>query len=62
MFFQIQILRFHRKMRRFFPCIPILGFLFFLLKSVKQMCVRVGVKNGIVTCEKCMFWCEKGYE
>ena len=49
-------------MRRFFPCIPILGFLFFLLKSVKQMCVRVGVKNRIVTCEKCMFWCEKGYE
>ena len=24
------------------------------------MCV--GVKNRIVTCEKCMFWCEKGYE
>ena len=24
------------------------------------MCV--GVKNHIATCEKCMFWCEKGYE
>ena len=34
----------------------------FLLKSVKRMCMCVGVKNRIVTCEKCMFWCEKGYE
>ena len=24
------------------------------------MCIRV--KNHIVTCEKCMFWCEKGYK
>ena len=21
-----------------------------------------GVKNRIVTCEKCIFWCEKRYE
>ena len=26
------------------------------------MCLCGGVKNRIVTCEKCMFWCEKGYK
>ena len=26
------------------------------------MCMCVGVKNRIVTCEKCMFSCEKGYK
>ena len=47
-------------MYRLFPCIPI--FRGFLLKSAKKMCICVGVKNHIVTCEKCIFWCEKGYE
>ena len=45
-------------MYRLFPCIPIFrgeG----LLKSVKEMCMCGWVKNRIVTCEKCMFWCEK---
>ena len=26
------------------------------------MCMCVGVKNHIVTCEKCMFWYKKEYE
>ena len=47
-------------MCRLFPCIPIFRGVF-LLKSVKK-CVCVGVKNHIVTCRKCMFWCEKGYK
>ena len=42
-----------------FPCISIFRG-FFLLKSVKKMFMCIGVKNRIVTCEKCMSWCEKG--
>ena len=60
-FFQFQILRFHRKMYSLFPCIPIFR-MFFSLKSVKKMCMCGWVKNCIVTCEKFIFWCEKGYE
>ena len=26
------------------------------------MCMCGGIKNCIVTCEKCMFWWEKGYK
>ena len=26
------------------------------------MCMRDYVKNRIVTCEKCVFWCEKRYK
>ena len=39
-------------MCRLFPCIPIFrgGFLF---KKCKKMCMRGGVKNRIVICEKC---------
>ena len=59
--FKIQILRFHRKMCWLFPCIPVFRG-FFGLKSVKKMCMCVGVKSSIVTYEKCMFWCEKGYK
>ena len=33
---------------------------FFLLKVGEKICICIGVKNHIVTCEKCMFWCEKG--
>ena len=43
-----------------FPCIPILGV--FLIKKGKKMCMCVGVKNCIVTCEKFMFWSEKKVE
>ena len=60
-FLKIQILRCHRKMCRLFPYIPIFKGVF-LVKSVKKMCMCAGVKNHIVTCEKCMFWCEKGYK
>ena len=46
-----------------FPCIPIFrggrGGGGGLLKSVKKMCTCIGIKNHIVTCEKCIFWCEK---
>ena len=36
---------------------------FFLLKSVKKkICMCVGVKSHIATCEKFVFCCEKGYE
>ena len=38
-------------MCRLFPCLPI----FLVLKSVKEMWMWVGVKNRIVTCEKCIF-------
>ena len=44
-----------------FPCIPIFRGAF-LIKKCKKMCLCGGVKNRIVTCEKCMFWCEKGYK
>ena len=37
-----------------------LGVIF--IKKCKKMCLCDGIKNCIVTCEKCMFWCEKGYE
>ena len=49
-------------MCRLFPCIPISRGFFFLLKSVEKMCMCVGVKNHIATCEKFMFLCEKVYE
>ena len=48
-------------MYRLFSCIPIFRGVF-LLKSVKKMCMCGCVKNCIVTCEKFIFWCEKGYE
>ena len=56
-------------MCRLFPCITILGgeggkggFVKKIVKIVKKICMYVGVKNHIVTCEKCMFWCEKRYK
>ena len=57
----IWILRFHRKMCRLFPCITIFKW-FFFIKSAKRMCICDYVKNHIGTCEKCIFWCEKGYK
>ena len=48
-------------MRRLFPRISIFRGVF-LIKKSKKMCIRVGVKNRIVTCEKYMFWCEKWYK
>ena len=48
-----------------FPCITILGgrgVVKKIVKIVKKICMCVGVKNHIVTCEKCMFWCEKRYK
>ena len=53
-------------MYRLFPCITIFrgaeggggGW----LKSVKRMCMCGWVKNCIVTCEKFIFWCERGYK
>ena len=53
--------RFKIKMCRLFPCIPILG-VFLIKKCKKKMCMSVGVKNRIATCEKCIFLCEKGYK
>ena len=44
------------------PCMPIFRGGGRRLKSVKRMCMCVGVKNRIVTCEKCMFWCKKVYK
>ena len=41
-------------MCRLFTCVPIFREVFFIKKS-KKMCMRVGVKNRIVTCEKYMF-------
>ena len=35
---------------------------FFWLKGAKKMCICVGVKNHIVTCEKFIFCCEQGCE
>ena len=46
-------------MSRLLPCIPIFR-RFFSIKSVKTMCLCDGIKNHIVTCEKCMFWSKKG--
>ena len=41
-------------MRRVFPCIPIFKG-FFLLKSVKRVCIRDYDINRIVTCEQYIF-------
>ena len=46
-------------MCKFFPCIPIFR-AFFLLKSVKRVCICDYDKNRIVTCEKCIFRFEWG--
>ena len=48
-------------MCRLFPCIPIFRG-FFLLKSVKRMCICDYAKNRIGTCGKCIFWFEKRYK
>ena len=48
-------------MCRLLPCIPFLG-VFFLLKSVKKMCMCGGVKNFIVTSKKCIYYCVGGYK
>ena len=48
-------------MCRLLPCIPIFRGAF-LVKKCKKVCMCVGVKNCIVTCEQFIFWCEKGYE
>ena len=45
-------------MCRLYPCIPIFRGVF-LIKKCKKVFMCVGVKNHIVTCKKCMFWCEK---
>ena len=47
-------------MYRLFPCTPI--FRGFFIKKCKKMCMYVWVKNAIVTCEKFIFCCQKGYE
>ena len=52
-------------MFRLFPCIPIFrggggGGAF--IKKCKKICMSGWVKNCIVTFEKCIFWCEKGYD
>ena len=46
-------------MCRLFPCIPIFRGVVFI-KKCRKMCMCVGVKNCIVTCEKCIFLCKKG--
>ena len=48
-------------MCRLFLYIPILKG-FFSIKGVTRMCLWGGIKNYVVTCEKCMFWCEKEYK
>ena len=52
--------RYHRKMYRLFPCIPI--FRGFFIKSAKRMCICDYVKNRIGTCEKCSFRFQKAYK
>ena len=42
------------------PCIPIFRYVFFLIKSVKRICICDYVKNRIVTCEKCFFRFKNG--
>ena len=59
-FFKIWILRYHRKICRLFPCIPI--FRGGGIKSVKRVCIWDYDKNCIVTCEKCFFQFEWGYK
>ena len=60
-FFLIYILSFHRKTCRLFPCRPIFKG-FFLLKSVKSVCICDYDKDRIVTCEKCVFHFELGHK
>ena len=48
-------------MCRLFPCIPIFRG-FFLLKSVKRMCICDYVKNRISTCENVFFGLKKEYK
>ena len=45
-------------MCRLFPCIPIFRSVF-LLKSVKKMCMCVGVKNRIITQKNVCFGVKK---
>ena len=47
-FFLNSDFRYHRKMYRLFPCIPI--FRGFFIKSAKRMCIYDCVKNRIGTC------------
>ena len=53
LFFQIQILRFHRKMYKLFPCRPVCRGRerVFLFKKCKKNCMCGWVKNRIDTCE-----------
>ena len=46
-------------MCRFFPCIPIFRGGFFIKKYIK-VCMCVGVKNHIITCENVCFGVKKG--
>ena len=64
LFFQIQILRFHIKMYKLFPCRPVCRGRerVFLFKKCKKNCMCGWVKNRIDTCEKLIFWCQKVYE
>ena len=48
-------------MCRLFPCIPIFKG-FFLLRSVKSVCICDYNKNRIATCEKCVFRFGLGYK
>ena len=51
-------------MCRLFPCITIflVFFFFFVIKNCKKIYKCGGVMNRIVTCEKCIISCKKGYK
>ena len=49
-------------MFRLFPCLPIFKGAFLLKVQKKKMCICDYVKNRIGTCQKCIFWCGKGYK
>ena len=60
-FFLNSDFRYHRKMYRLFPCIPIFRG-FFMIKSTKSMCLCDYVKNRIGTCWNLCFGGKKGYK
>ena len=59
-FFLISNFRYHGKMYRLVPCIPI--FRGFFIKSAKRMCICDYVENRIGSCKKYVFRFEKGYK
>ena len=47
-FFLIRILRFHRKLCRLFPCIPIFKGFFFILKVLKECAYVIVLKVALL--------------